>query len=130
MRATYLSLPALHRAAEESDYHLTYSEKGSRVCLVASEPVTGAADDWVEVPANTAVVVCREKGGILNILLAPLTQGGEHARHACAVRCDAPQECKPAVACLSACHDHFVTQHGLPPSPPAARRRLRAAWRR
>ena len=88
MRATYLSLPALHRAAEESDYHLTYSEKGSRVCLVASEPVTGAADDWVEVPANTAVVVCREKGGILNILLAPLTQEGEHARHA-TLRCAA-----------------------------------------
>ena len=34
----------------------------------------------VEVPANTALVVCREKGGILNILLAPLGEQGSHAR--------------------------------------------------
>lgn len=70
---------------EESDYHLTYSDKGSRVCLVASEPVTSAANDWVEVPANTAVVVCREKGGILNILLSPLT--GPSARQEEVARC-------------------------------------------
>lgn len=34
----------------------------------------------VEVPANTALVVCREKGGILNILLAPLGEQGSHTR--------------------------------------------------
>ncbi|EFN55103.1 hypothetical protein CHLNCDRAFT_24322, partial [Chlorella variabilis] len=44
-------------SGEEGDYHLLYSDKGSRVCLVASEPVTSAAHDWCEVPANTALVV-------------------------------------------------------------------------
>ncbi len=111
---------------EEHDYHLLYSDRGSRVCMVASEPVTSAANDWVrarcwscfiavpsphcgawshpillavptlmltccprraaapatqvEVPANTALVVCREKAGILNILLAPLGEQGSHTR--------------------------------------------------
>ena len=73
--------------AEEGDYHLLYSDKGSRVCLVASEPVTSAAHDWCEVPANTALVVCREKGGILNILLSPITHTGDHPRHGEVVRC-------------------------------------------
>lgn len=73
--------------AEESDYHLLYSDKGSRVCLVASEPVTSAANDWVEVPANTALVVCREKGGILNILLSPITLTSDCARHEEVARC-------------------------------------------
>ncbi|KAL4857151.1 Cys-Gly metallodipeptidase DUG1 [Chlorella vulgaris] len=72
---------------EESDYHLLYSDKGSRVCLVASEPVTSAANDWVEVPANTALVVCREKGGILNILLSPITLTSDCARHEEVARC-------------------------------------------
>mgnify|MGYP001810622498 CR=1 FL=1 len=39
--------PFLDLSAEESDYHLLYSDKGSRVCMIASEPVTSAANDWV-----------------------------------------------------------------------------------
>ncbi|KAI7835447.1 hypothetical protein COHA_010652 [Chlorella ohadii] len=72
---------------EEHDYHLLYSDRGSRVCMVASEPVTSAANDWVEVPANTALVVCREKAGILNILLAPLGEQGSHTREEEVARC-------------------------------------------
>jgi hypothetical protein len=41
----------------------------------------------VEVPANTALVVCREQGGILNILLSPLTASGKHPRHEEVARC-------------------------------------------
>ena len=102
------------------------------MCLIASEPVTSAATDWVsghvcsplagtaagqgcgpgagvclfsmpdltptsvcpnccsaqvEVPSNTAVVVCREKGGILNILLSPLIASGAHASQEEVARC-------------------------------------------
>jgi hypothetical protein len=34
------------------------------VALVASEPITGQAGDWVAVPRNTALVVIREKVGL------------------------------------------------------------------
>lgn len=64
----------------ESDYHLTFSEMGSRVVLVASEPVTSSASDWVEVPHNTALVVAREKGSILALLQSPLCLSGCHPR--------------------------------------------------
>ena len=64
----------------EGDYHLCYGELGSRVCIVASEPVTGALSDWVEVPRNTALVVCREKAGVLNMLQTPITADGVHPR--------------------------------------------------
>ena len=60
---------------------------GTRVCLVASEPVTGAAGDWAEVPRNTALVVCRERCGLLNVLQAPLTACGAHPRQEEVSRC-------------------------------------------
>ena len=41
----------------------------------------------MEVPSNTAVVVCREKGGILNILLSPLSTSGAHASQEEVARC-------------------------------------------
>ena len=56
----------------EADYHLKYSGKGTRVCMIASEPVTSASDDWAEVPSNTAVVISRDPDGQLTVLRAPL----------------------------------------------------------
>ena len=71
---------ALPHPPGESDYHLTFSEMGSRVVLVASEPVTSSASDWAEVPRNTALVVAREKGDILAVLQSPLCLSGCHPR--------------------------------------------------
>lgn len=65
----------------EADYHLNYSGNGARVCLIASEPVTATASDWVEVPKNTALVICKEKDGLLTVVRAPLTTSGFHPRH-------------------------------------------------
>ncbi|KAK2079339.1 hypothetical protein QBZ16_003030 [Prototheca wickerhamii] len=71
----------------EGDYHLAYSELGTRVCLVASEPVTASATDWVEVPRNTALIVCPETDGLLCVLRSPLVEGGDHPRRAEVLRC-------------------------------------------
>ncbi|RMZ55212.1 hypothetical protein APUTEX25_005490 [Auxenochlorella protothecoides] len=73
--------------AGEGDYHLTYSELGSRVCLIASEPVTSSGSDWVEVPRNTALVVCRETSGVLCVMRSPLVAGAENPRRAEVYRC-------------------------------------------
>ena len=40
-----------------------------------------------QVPPNTALVVCREKGGLLNVLLSPLCPSGAHPRQAEVSRC-------------------------------------------
>lgn len=37
---------------------------GTRVAVIASEPITGQAGDWVAVPHNTALVVISEKVGL------------------------------------------------------------------
>lgn len=58
---------------EEADYHLEYGGTGARVCIIASEPVTATASDWVQVPRNTALIICREKDGLLTVLHSPLT---------------------------------------------------------
>ena len=71
----------------EADYHLAYGGTGARVCLIASEPVTASASDWVEVPRNTALVVCKEKDGMLTVIQAPLTATGGHPRQAEVDRC-------------------------------------------
>ena len=41
---------------------------------------TASLPRQVEVPANTALVVCRESGGVLNILLSPIAPGAADAR--------------------------------------------------
>ena len=56
----------------EADYHLRYSGTATKVCMIASEPVTSALDDWAEVPKNTALVISRDLDGQLTILRAPL----------------------------------------------------------
>ena len=59
----------------EGEYELAYRDPGSRTVLVASEPITAAKGDWVAVPRNAAVVVTREKGEFVNVMLSPLGPG-------------------------------------------------------
>ena len=47
----------------QGEYCLRYGAVGSRVALVASEPITRRPGDWVAVPRNTALIVLREKVG-------------------------------------------------------------------
>ena len=47
--------------------------------LVASEPITRSAGDWVAVPRNTVLIVSRDKGGCLNLLSSPLGALGMQA---------------------------------------------------
>ena len=49
------------RAWLQGQYCLSYGAVGTRVALIASEPITGQAGDWVAVPHNTALVVISEK---------------------------------------------------------------------
>ena len=48
------------RACLQGEYCLSYGAVGTRVALIASEPITGQAGAWVAVPHNTALVVIRE----------------------------------------------------------------------
>ena len=69
------------RAAGESAYCVAASMAGgTRVVLVASEPITKSSGDWVAVPRNTALVITREKEGFIDIMRTPLHASGAHAR--------------------------------------------------
>ena len=59
---------------------LTYGERGSKVVLIASEPITKSAGHWVAVPRNSALVVARSKGASLDVVVSPLAAWGCHAR--------------------------------------------------
>lgn len=59
-------------ACEQGDYTLMYGAVGTRVVLVASEPITHSSGDWVAVPRNTVLIVSHDKGGCLNVLSSPL----------------------------------------------------------
>ena len=59
-------------ACEQGDYTLGYGAVGTRVVLVASEPITHSSGDWVAVPRNTVLIVSHDKGGCLNVLSSPL----------------------------------------------------------
>lgn len=47
----------------QGEYCLRYGAVGTRVALVASEPITRQAGDWVAVPRNTALIIISEKVG-------------------------------------------------------------------
>lgn len=64
--------PPPNPPAGEGEYALRFSEVGTRVAVIASEPITGSASDWVAVSPGTALIVSREKGGYVNILRAPI----------------------------------------------------------
>ena len=76
--------PGATAADGEAEYELLYRDPGSSTVLIASEPITAAAGDWVPVPRNTAVVVTREKGAYVNVMLAPLDAGAGGAAAAAA----------------------------------------------
>ncbi|KAK9815459.1 hypothetical protein WJX72_003974 [[Myrmecia] bisecta] len=71
----------------EGEYCLTYREVGTRVVIVASEPITRSAADWVAVPHNTALVISREKNGFINVIRTPIAAGAAHARQEEVARC-------------------------------------------
>jgi len=82
--------------AHEGEYTLSYAEAGSRTALIASEPITRSGGDWVSVPRNTAVVMSREKGAFVNIMLAPLGPG------ACGAAVGTATREEDVAACLEA----------------------------
>ena len=73
--------------AGESDYGLAYAGTETRVCLVASEPVTSSTSDWNTVEANTALVICKDSNGILTVLKAWLANEGDHPDNHEVYRC-------------------------------------------
>ncbi|KAF5832710.1 hypothetical protein DUNSADRAFT_11354, partial [Dunaliella salina] len=77
---TASSHPSGSSVFEEGSYELTHCERGARVVVVASEPITGSSTDWVACPPNTALVVTTEKGGFKNVLRSPLQPGLQHPR--------------------------------------------------
>eukprot|EP00210_Caulerpa_lentillifera_P007669 g7320.t1 len=76
----WVSSPRSSSISKDSKYELTYAEQGSGVAFIASEPITGHPADWVEVPHNHALIITREKSGIVNIMRSPLTETGTHPR--------------------------------------------------
>lgn len=66
--------------ADEGEYILTYGERGSKVVVIASEPITRSSGHWVAVPCNSALVVSRSKGGLVDVVLTPMAATGHHPR--------------------------------------------------
>jgi len=63
--------------AMESEYSvLRHGDKCSRMCIVASEPITASSLDWIPVPKNHALVVTKDANGIVDVTHYPLA-GGE-----------------------------------------------------
>ncbi len=108
----------------QGEYTLTYGAVGTRVVLIASEPITGSASDWVAVPRNTALIVSRDKGGCLNLLSSPLGEPGMQARRlTLALRLSCARRHAPGSG-LSGAQRHLCCVCCR-----RAARRLRAAWR-
>ncbi|CAL8463359.1 g2893 [Coccomyxa elongata] len=66
--------------AGEGEYCLRYGAVGTRVALVASEPITRQAGDWVAVPRNTALIIISEKGSCINVMHSAIGPHGAHPR--------------------------------------------------
>jgi hypothetical protein len=62
----------------KNEYALTCGVTGSKIVMVASEPITKSCTDWVKVPHNSALVVTREKGDFVNVIRSPLKPQGVH----------------------------------------------------
>lgn len=71
----------------EGDYGLSYAGAETRVCFVASEPVTGCASDWNVVEPNTALVISKDQRGILTVFKAYIASEGEHPNNGEVYRC-------------------------------------------
>eukprot|EP00884_Botryococcus_braunii_P000756 jgi/Botrbrau1/10681/Bobra.139_2s0011.1 len=66
------SSSATNSVAGEGEYCLAHADVGTRVVIIASEPITRAVGDWVPVPKNTALVLSWDKHGYLNVIQSPL----------------------------------------------------------
>lgn len=55
--------------------------------IVASEPITGSASEWVAVPKNHGLVVTRDGDGYMNVLHVPLALAPPAPRMDAVVRC-------------------------------------------
>lgn len=55
--------------------------------MVTSEPITGAASDWVVVPRNHALVVTRDPNGWMNVLHTPICSAAPSPRLEVMLRC-------------------------------------------
>ena len=71
----------------EGDYALKYAGAETRVCFVASEPVTGCSSDWNVVEPNTALVISKDVRGILTVFKAYIAAEGEHPNNSEVYRC-------------------------------------------
>ena len=70
-----------HLCSGEGAYRVESSVAGgTRVVLVASEPITRSSGDWVAVPKNTALVISRDKDGHMDVVRTPLHRSGKHNR--------------------------------------------------
>ena len=68
-------------------YSLDYANKSARVILVASEPITSSASEWVAVPVNHGLVVSRDPEGWMNVLHVPLSVEAPSPRMDTVIRC-------------------------------------------
>lgn len=64
----------------EDKYKIGYSERGTSVVIIASEPITHSVSDWVIVPKNTALIVSREKSSYVNVMKAKFDDNGNIER--------------------------------------------------
>ena len=71
--ASHTNSTVLHScpSTEEHDYHLLYSDRGSRVCMVASEPVTSAANDWVRAGPHACTCQAKEYAAVAELFHLP-----------------------------------------------------------
>lgn len=100
--------------ADEGEYILTYGERGSKVVLIASEPITRSSGHWVAVPRNSALVVSRSKGGFVDVVLTPMASTGLHPRH---------PEVQLCLEALSQSAGVTGRSWSQPPSPPNHKQR-------
>ncbi|MES1908832.1 MAG: hypothetical protein MHM6MM_001694 [Cercozoa sp. M6MM] len=61
---------------QHTEYRMTQDARVEDVCIVSSERLTGAPNDWTEVPTNHAIVVTGKHEGTIDWLLMPLPYDG------------------------------------------------------
>jgi hypothetical protein len=71
----------------DAPYSLDYANRSARVVIVASEPITSTASEWVAVPKNHALVVTRDSDGWMNVLHTPMAMGPPGARVESVIQC-------------------------------------------
>lgn len=70
--------------SEQKEYAIVHNTTGSKMVMIASEPITKSCVDWIKVPPNTCLVVTKEKDDFVNVIRCPLTNCGTHSLQASA----------------------------------------------